>query len=53
VCLSVCGSSPVADEAIAVAKASIQRAEQSGALRRVEIIIGGENGAAIAPRGRS
>ena len=31
VCLSACASSPVADEKIAVAKASIQRAEQSGA----------------------
>ena len=30
-CLSACASNPVADEKIAVAKASIQRAEQSGA----------------------
>jgi hypothetical protein len=29
--LSACASSPVADEKIAVAKASVQRAEQSGA----------------------
>jgi hypothetical protein len=31
VCLSACASNPVADAKIAVAKASIQRAEQSGA----------------------
>jgi hypothetical protein len=30
-CLAACATSPVADEQIAVAKASVQRAEQSGA----------------------
>jgi hypothetical protein len=52
-----CASTPITNEKLAVAKASVQRAEQAGGPvtarqlnRRVEVVIGGEHNSEITPR---